>query len=666
MARRKRKREVRRDTASSAGEFTSNSRWWMVAALCLLVGMTIFVYWPSMHGGFLWDDDSHITRAELRSVQGLYRIWFEVGATQQYYPLLHSAFWLQYKLWGEETFGYHMVNVLLHATSACLVFFIVRQLKLPGAYLAAAIFAIHPVYVESVAWITELKNTLSGVCYLAAMLLYLHFDASRRRSTYLLASICFLLGLLSKTVTATLPAALLVIFWWQRGRLEFKRDVLPLMPWFILGAASGLFTAWFEHRWIGASGQDFTLTATERLLLSGRVVWFYLSKLLWPTNLIFIYPRWEVDSAVWWQWLFPIGAMALVAGSWMLRKHTRGPLAALLFFGGTLFPVLGFFNVFPFLYSFVADHFQYLASLGIVVFFASLVAQGVGRSTSELRMLGVVGCGILLATLATLTWQQNHQYRDVVQLYEATLRKNPACWMAHNNLGLILYEAGRKSEARKHYEEALRLRPSNARAHHNFANLLADAREPENAFQHYQEAIRLKPDQSEFRFSYGNALMQSGDTSQAMDCYRRAIALNPNFSNAHNNLAVALANSGDIEEAIPHFEKSLQINPVNAEAHNNLGDILRRTGQHQAAIDHFHQALELRPDFANVFDNLSLAYAELGRYADAVAAGEKGLNLARSQRNAGLVRIIESRLASHRDQLNRDLPKSSRGSVGDP
>ena len=363
------------------GQTIGVKHWLFAAALVLAV---LFVYQPAWHGGFIWDDDAHVTRPELRSWHGLYRIWFDLGATQQYYPLLHSAFWLEHKLWGDATLGYHLVNILLHATAAVLVALILRRLAIPGAYLAAAIFALHPVQVESVAWITELKNTLSAVFYLGAMLVYLRFDQTRKTPLYWWALGLFVLGLLSKTVTATLPAALLVIFWWRQGRLSWRRDVVPLLPFFGLGAAAGVLTAWVERKLIGAEGAAFELTIIERCLIAGRAIWFYLGKLVWPAELIFIYPRWHVSQAIWWQYLFPAAALLLLAVLWGLRRRWRGPLAGLLFFVGTLLPVLGFCNVYPFIYSFVADHFQYLASLGMI----TLASAGVALLLERWRLWG--------------------------------------------------------------------------------------------------------------------------------------------------------------------------------------------------------------------------------------------------------------------------------------
>ncbi|SPE39993.1 Tetratricopeptide TPR_2 repeat protein (fragment) [Candidatus Sulfopaludibacter sp. SbA3] len=357
-------------TRDGVKKIDSNTFEWRDAGMwALLACATLVAYLPALHGGLLWDDSSHVTKADLQSLHGLWRIWLDLGATQQYYPLLHTAFWLEHWAWGDAVLGYHLANVAMHALSACLVVMIVRRLSLPGAWLAGFVFALHPVCVEAVAWISEQKSTLSGVFYLAAALTYLQFDQTRRKSRYLLALGLFLLALMSKTVTGTLPAALLVVFWWQRGRIEGKRDVLPLVPWFALGASAGLFTAWVEQdsRFIGAQGTHYALTVVGRLLLAGRVPWFYASKVLWPWDLMFIYPRWRIDPGQWWQYLFPLGMAAVAAVLVVLARRTRGPLAGFLIFAGTLFPVLGFLNVYPFRYSYVADHFQYLACLGIRV-----------------------------------------------------------------------------------------------------------------------------------------------------------------------------------------------------------------------------------------------------------------------------------------------------------
>lgn len=560
----------------------------------------LFAYAPALNGGMLWDDDAHVTKPELRTVDGLVRIWTEPGATQQYYPLLHSVFWLEHRLWGDAVLGYHLINLFQHGLAAFLVFLLVRRLQLPGAALAAGVWALHPVSVESVAWISEQKNTLSAVLYLGAALCYLRFDASRRRGPYLAALGLFVLALLTKTVTATLPAALLVVFWWQRGRLDLRRDLAPLVPWFVLGAGSGLFTAWMEHSFIGAQGADFVLGPMERVLLAGRAVCFYVGKLVWPADLVFIYPRWTIDAAAAWQYAFPL-AVGLVGGAllWWARRQ-RGPLAAYLLYGGTLFPALGFLNVYPFLFSFVADHFQYLASLAVIVPLAGLLT----RLALPLPALGRLAlAGALLLILAGLSRTQARQYADAETLYRTILRSNPDCWLAYNNLGnLASRRADGAAEAATLYAEVVRLRPGLADAHYNLANALA--RLPDRAVdaaEHYETALHLQPDLVEARNHYGNLLARDPTRSEdAIAQFRAALRLQPDFAEAHNNLGNLLVRlPGRRAEAIAHYETAVRLKPDFADAHYNLAVAAARDpGGRDRALAAFAAALRLRPDFA--------------------------------------------------------------------
>ena len=454
-------------------------------AWLLIFSAVLIAYFPALNGSVLWDDLGHITFPELRSFGGLWRIWTELGATQQYYPVLHSAFWLEHRIWGDSMLGYHVANVVLHSTAAFLVVLILRQLAVPGALLAGMLFALHPIAVESVAWISEQKNTLSAVFYLASAYVYLRFVDDRGGATeqnhrlpatdywlpasgYWLALALFICALLSKTVTATLPAALLLVVWWQRGRLEWRRDVLPLVPWFVIAVAAGAFTIWFEHQVIGAKGADFTLTLAERIILAGRVIWFYLGKLFWPGNLIFVYPRWTIDASVWWQYLLPAGGHCagdrLCAAS---RNVRRGPLAGYLFFCGTLVPVLGFVNVYPFLFSYVADHFQYLASLGIIVPVASALTIVSGQPVRWQRRAATIAGAVIVVALGVLTWNRSGVYVDAETLFRDTIARNPQAWMAYLNLGTELASQNRLTEAIDAYDGALRLRPDAAEAKRN-------------------------------------------------------------------------------------------------------------------------------------------------------------------------------------------------------
>jgi len=522
-----------------------------------ILAATLFAYLPALNGTFLWDDDRHVTRAGLQSLEGLREIWFQLGATQQYYPLLHSAFWFEHALWGEAVVGYHLINVLLHATAALLVVLIARRLSLAGAWLAGFVFALHPVCVEAVAWISEQKSTLSGVFYLGSVLAYLSFGETRRRSRYLLALGLFILALLSKTVTATLPAVLLVMFWWKRGRLEWRRDIRPLLAWFPVGAAAGLFTAWVERRFVGAEGADYTLSLARRVLLAGRAIWFYAAKIVWPANLIFTYPRWNLNPGEWWQWLFPAGVVVVAIALVLLLRRSRGPLAGFLIFAGTLVPVVGFLNVYPFRYSWVADHFQYLAMLGLIV------PAAAGFMSLPVPRKDAIAVAILVV-LGALTWRQCGMYRNAETLYRTTLERNPDAYMAHNNFGNFLLGEGRVQNAIAQFQAALRTEPNNSEAHDNLGNALSQVpdRMPE-AIAEYQAALRISPNDSEVHNNLGSALMNvPGRTADGIAEFQTAVRLRPWYVEAHVNLGNALLElPGHRADAVIEFETALQLQP---------------------------------------------------------------------------------------------------------
>jgi protein O-mannosyl-transferase len=599
----------------------------------VLLGAVLLAYQPAVNGGLLWDDNAHVTRPELQSWHGLWRIWFDIGATQQYYPLLHSAFWLEHQLWGDDVTYYHLANLLFHALAAWMVFLIVQKLQLPGAWFAAFVFALHPVCVEAAAWISEQKSTLSALFYLASMLVYLSFDRNRRPSHYAFALGLFVLALLTKTVTATLPAALLVIFWWQRGKLEVKRDILPLLPWFGTGISAGLFTAWVERRYVGAQGAHFVLTPVQRVLIAGRAIWFYLSKLLAPINLTFNYPHWKIDPAQLGEYLFPLGVIALAGGLTLTVRKSRGPLAAFLLFTGTLFPALGFFNVFPFIYSYVADHFVYLASLGFLVPLAVGLTVLAKRRLPDARWRAGAGVAVL-AVLAFLTWRQASMYQDAETLYRETIVRNPSSALAHNNLGLILVDRpGGLEDAISEYEAALRADDGMGEIHNNLGIALSrvPGRLPD-AIAQYQEAIQLDPALATAQNDLGLALSQtSGRSAEAIEHYRAALQLNPDFAEVHHNLGLVLSQTpGKLSEAVAEYREALRINPNLMEVHNNLAIALTQIpGGLPEAIAEYEAALRLNPDAVNVRNNLGLALAQVpGRLPQAIDEFEAGLRVA--------------------------------------
>jgi protein O-mannosyl-transferase len=429
-----------------------------------------------------------------------------------------------------------------------------------------------------------------------------------------LATLLFVLSLLTKPVTVTLPAALLVILWWQRGRLAWRRDVRPLVPWFVLSIVSGLFAAWVEHDVLGARGEGFSLSPAQRLLLPGHVFWFYLSKLVWPTELIFVYPRWAVDPAVWWQWLYPAGLIALMAGLVALARRSRAPLAALLFFIAALFPFLGFFNAYLFLYTYVADHFQYLASLGVIALVggaaAAAIARVPGREARAALLL------VLPAVLGVLTFRQSRMYADTQTLYETTIQKNPACWMAYNNLGIVLQHNGKLPAAMEQYRRALQLRPDYAEAHNNLGTVLNATGRFGEAITDFQEALRLRPD----------------------------------YPNAQGNLIAALAGAGRLPEAIAGARQAVERYPDEPGIRLNFGIALGMAGQHAEAVDQLAEAVRLRPDQSEAHKNLAIAYAEVGRLSDAAAAARRARDLARSPAQIAEIEKLEAWIESSRTQ----------------
>ncbi len=606
----------------------------------------VMVYLPALNGAFLWDDNAHVTRPELRSLEGLARIWFELGATQQYYPVLHSAFWIEHRIWGDSVFGYHIWNVFLHALSAGLIVALMRRLAIRGAWLAGFMFALHPVCVESVAWISEQKNTLSTAFYLLAMLAYLGFDRrtseasmndeqrSDRWRFYALASALFLLAALTKTVTVTLPAALLVIFWWQHGKLR-RRDIIPLIPWFVFSIAAGLMTAWVERNYIGASGEIFDLNLWQRTLLAGQIVWFYFGKLIWPTDLMFIYPRWDMTETTFGHYLGLVSALGVLIALWKIRHRSRAPLATALLFGGTLFPALGFFNVFPFQFSYVADHFQYLASIAVIVAASAGLVHLSTKLLPKLTSAYTAAAICVLVLLAYLSNQQARDYRDNITLYRTTIAQNPACWLATYNLGLELAEIGQTSEAIEWYRETLLIKPDYAEVHanlgialtkipggipegireleiavrlkpelyvakNNLANLIADdPHRSEEAIALFQDVLRDDPAHAGVRYNLGVTLLRfPSREKEALLQFEEAAQLEPDYWQAHYEIgSLLIRQRREFDRAIASFEEVLRINPQVAEAHFRLGQLhVYTTGNRSEAIKHLRETLRLNPN----------------------------------------------------------------------
>jgi tetratricopeptide (TPR) repeat protein len=496
-----------------------------------LVAAVLLAYVRMWWAGFIWDDDDYVINNQcLWAWDGLWAIWFDPSRTPQYYPLTHTSFWVEYQLWRLTAPLYHIVNVLLHAANALLLWAVLRQLAVPGAWLGAALFALHPVEVETVAWITERKNTLSAFFGLAFVLAWLryrfgpgivqtdaHVEDSRPFPAFWLAVavVLFVASLLCKTVTITLVGVVLVISWWKTGRLS-GRDFVGVAPLLCLGLPLALSTVMLEKEHVGAVGAEWALGAADRIVLAGRVIVFYFTKLLWPTPLLFFYPRWEVSAAAAWQWLFPAVVCGVLATLWMARERLgRGPLAAALMFIGMLFPALGFFDIFPFQYSFVADHFQYHASTAALAGLAAAATLAAARlSDPRLRVLPLAAW---VGMLACITAAQTRSYIGVEPLYLHVLAHDPGSFAAANNLGTFYSRQNRVDEAKPLLQAAV----SNARfdrqkslALWNVCDLAMRISDNELLLENARAAYALVPSLAS-RAMLGLALVRNGEVDEA-------------------------------------------------------------------------------------------------------------------------------------------------------
>ncbi len=609
----------------------SSRPWFVPAALLGLVVVTFLVYTPALRAGFIWDDDDYVTQNPvLRSAEGLVRVWTELGATPQYYPMVFTTFWLEHRLWGLNPFGYHAVNVLLHGLNAGLLWLLLRRLRVQGAWLAAGLFALHPVHVESVAWITERKNVLSGFFYLASawtlLPVFLRDDGREDRfplPRYLGGCALFLAALLSKTVTCSLPAALLLLVYWKRGSID-RRSMLRAAPLFALGLVLAFITVWMEKHHVGAKGAEFGLSPLERCLVAGRALCFYAGKLAWPNPLAFVYPRWEISASDAVQWLFPLIVIGALAWLWLSReKLGRGPLVAGLYFAGTLVPAIGFVDVYPFTFSWVADHFQYLASIGLMALAAASVYTFVaprGRGWLAIPLLALAACG-------ALTWRQAHIYRDLETLWRDTLANNPGSWMPLNNLGLELARQGRNDEAIGYYALAVAQRPDDPIGRYNHATALLGVGRFAEAAAELRAALALKPDYPAALFNLGAASIQMGDPAAAVDALRRGLDLQPGDVQARLLLARVLSRKGDVAGAEAQLREAARLAPDEAQVSFDLGLLLQQSGRAADAITAYRRALQLQPAFKDALVNLANTLAGTGRTDEAIDQYEAALRL---------------------------------------
>ena len=611
----------------------------------VLAAVTIFAYRPAWHGGFLWDDDAYIINNELLTApHGWQRIWFSLDSPSQYFPLTYSTFRIEHALWGLNTTGYHWVNLLLHVGNALLVWAVLARLGVPGSWLAAAIFALHPVQVESVAWISERKNVLMAFFFLLTLVAWIAFVDKRTRRPwifYCLALIFYVLALSAKATACTLPAALFLILWLQKKPITMRR-LMQIVPFVVLGVGMGLLAVWWERYHQGTSHGVFTfLSPIERILVASRAVWFYLSKIFWPSNLTFIYPRWNISPADLLDYIWLLAGIAACVAIYFLRPYFgRSVEVAAAFFVATLSPVLGFIMLFTFRYTFVADHYQYLACIGPIAL-ASAGIVSLSDKFAQYRAVIVSAAVLIVASLATLTWRQAATYADIETLWRTTLAKNPECWMGHTNLGLVLFEKGKIDDAIAHYRRALQMQPDWWDAEYNLGTALSAKGQVDEAILHSEKAVSMRPTDPDAQVSLGNLLAQKGRIDEAIAHYQKAITVRPDHFFARYGLGHALLEKGELDSAIQVCRSALLLRPLDAGCHTTLAIALEEKGNPAEAIQHYQKALELAPSSIPTLTNLAWLLAtsqnaslrngpravELAKQADRLVGGTNTLVL---------------------------------------
>jgi tetratricopeptide (TPR) repeat protein len=583
----------------------------------ILILAVLLTYAPVWQAGFIWDDDAHLTANPcIVGPLGLKEIWTTSAA--DICPLTITTFWVEHALWGLGPLPYHLVNVLLQGACAVLLWRVLRSLRVQGAWLGAALWALHPVAVESVAWITEMKNTESGLFFLLSILFFVrwlrakYLDGRTGESwNYALTLLFAALAMASKSSTVILPFVLCLCAWWMEGRWHW-RNLMSVVPIFLMSIAASALSIWTQSLALatGVTDPQWVRTWPERLATAGDTVWFYLGKLLWPHPLITIYPRWQIDAGQWVSYLPLLAAIVILAIFWLKRElWSRACFFAFAYFMAALLPVLGLINNPIFRFSLVFDHLQYLASIGPL----ALAGTGLVRFSDfvipKKPWLQSTLCAGLLLILGMASWQRIWVYQSQETLWTDTLAKNPNTWLGHCNLGVVLFQKGQVDDAVAQYQKALEINPNYVAAHYNLGNALFQKGQLDQALAQYQKAIEINPNDAEARINLGNALFQNEQLDEAVAQFQRAIEINPNDAEAHYNLGNALFQKGQLDEAVAQFQKALEIDPNSFATHYNLGGAFFQKGQLDEAITQFQEVLRLKPDFSPAQDNLAKVQA---------------------------------------------------------
>ena len=568
-----------RDTLHSA---TDAGRWRdFLFRIAIIVLAVLWVYSPSYHGDWLWDDDQLLTAnpvVQSSSLKGLAKLWFSPDGAD-FFPLSYSALWAQWPFFGRNPTGYHVTTIALHLIGSLLLWALLARMRIPGAWLTGLIFAIHPVAVESVAWVSETKNTLSLPLFLLACICWVEQDEApdgpRRNRFYAISIVCFLLAMLAKTSMVGLPVLLLLHAWWKRGRVT-EQDLVRSAPFFLVSLVLGIITIKFQHgRAIGAE-KILVGGAASRIATAGMAILFYLKQIVWPVNLLPIYPRWEVDPPKVWQFLaWPVIAAA-AAWLWANRGTADRPgwgrhaLFGLGFFLLMVLPVLGFVTISYMRITWVADHFIYLPMIGVIALIAAAATRWYERSSASSRPLILAGGSIVLASLGVLAFLYANAWASEDALWTHTLKTNHDAWQAHNRLGAKKFARGDVEGGYYHFTQSTRLRPDLGETHNNLGTALSAKGRLDEAIKQFAEACRLTPQVPAMRLNLANSLFQAGRYAEASEAFRFLVEKEPNNATLRNNYAVVLYRQGNREESVRQFRLALEIDPTIKDAREGL------------------------------------------------------------------------------------------------
>lgn len=570
-------------------------------ALIILVFITFF---PALKAQYIWDDNDVLIENDLlKSVAGLWNIWTKPSVIPQghYWPVLYTNFWLEYQLFGNNPFGYHLINILMHGVCCIFLYLLLKRLKIPGAWFAAALFAVHPLNVESVAWITERKNTLSGIFFFSSLLAYFYSD--QKKWIYISSILLFLAALLTKTSVVGFPFVILLIIWWKRGRIRVE-DIYRLIPFFAAAITIGFFDAILIKTGMGYS---YGLTIIDRILIAGRAIWFYIYKLLFPFNLMAHYPRWQINPYNPLQYAFPLSLVIMIWLLWRYRnKIGRLPLVCLLYFIIMLAPTLGFVDFGYMGFSFVADRFQYLAGAGLMVLISSLLFS---HFQKKLKFPAIrFAAAFLIMILSIYSFQYSRVFYNMETLFQHTLSKNPESWVAYNNLAYTHEERGDLETASKYYRKAMEIKPDDPGVEVNLANLLEKKGSEEKTLEIYNKILSKNPGFINARFNLANLLAGKGKIDQAIMHYRIALSQRPRDAEILSNLANALYVKGRRNEALSHYKKALMLNPELHEASYNAGLIYMENREWDEAIEYLERYADKNPDNPHAWKKLGDAF----------------------------------------------------------